>query len=133
MAIVIPAPFLRKLAAAAALVTAGIVVYFALVFTGPLPDHPLIYGYNDLVMHVAAFIALSTIVLLAGYAWRWSIAGLVLLAGLIEIVQIFLPDRTADWLDFAGSVTGIALTAVLLGGLRRITVQWIARETDGDE
>lgn len=127
------ASFFRMLAALFALVTGGAVTYFALVYTGPFPDHPRLYGHNDLVLHVIAFIALSTIVLLLGYAWRWSIAGLVLFAGLIEIVQMFLPARTAGWLDFAGSVTGIALAAVFVGGLRLVRALWVARETDGDE
>lgn len=127
------APFFRMLAALVALVTGGVVAYYALIFTGPFPDHPLLYGHNDLALHVIAFAALSTIVLLLGYAWWRSIAGLILFAGLIEIVQIFLPNRTADWLDFAGSVTGIALAAILVGGLRRIWALWFARETDGDE
>lgn len=125
--------FFRTLAALVALVTGGGVTYFALVFTGPFPDHPLIYGYNDLVLHVIAFAGLSTIVLLLGYAWWRSIAGLILFAGLIEIVQIFLPARTADWLDFAGSLTGITLAAVPFGGLRLFWAQWDARETDSDE
>lgn len=125
--------FFRMLAALVALVTGGVVAYYALVFTGPFPDHPLLYGHNDLALHVLAFAALSTIVLLLGYAWWWSIAGLILFAGLIEIVQRFLPDRTADWLDFAGSVTGIALAAILVGGLRLVWALLVARETDGDE
>lgn len=127
------ATLFRMLAALVALVTGGVVAYFALVYTGPFPDHPLFYGHNDLALHVIAFIALSTIVLLLGYAWWRSIAGLILFAGLIEIVQIFLPARTADWLDFAGSVTGIALAAVFVGGLRLVRALWVARETDGDE
>lgn len=84
-------------------------------------------------MHVVAFAALSTIVLILGYERRRSFAGLILLAGLIEIVQIFLPDRTADWLDFAGSVAGIALAAILVGGSRRLRVLWVAREIDAEE
>lgn len=127
------APFFRMLAGIVVLATGGVVLYYALVSTSPLPDHPLLYGHNDLAMHVAAFAVLSTIVLLLGYAWRQSIAGLTLLAGLIEIVQIFLPDRTADWLDFAGSVSGIALAAVLVVGLRRVAAVLASRETDRDE
>lgn len=127
------APFFRMLAACAALLTGGVVTYYALIFTGPFPDHPLLYGHNDLALHVVAFIALSTIVLLLGYAWRRSIAGLILFAGVIEFVQVFLPDRTADWLDFAGSLAGIAAAAILVGGARRIGALWFARETNGDE
>jgi VanZ family protein len=126
-------PFLRMLAGMAALVTGGAVIFYALVSTSPLPDHPLLYGHNDLVMHVLAFIALSTIVLVLGYGWHRSVAGLILLAGAIELAQIFLPDRSADWLDFAGSVTGIALAAILAGGLRRIAARLAAKETDCDE
>lgn len=117
----------------AALATGGAVIFYALVSTSPLPDHPLLRGYNDLAMHVLAFIVLSTIVLLLGYGALRSIAGLILLAGAIEMVQMFLPDRSADWLDVAGSVTGIAIAAIPVWGLRRIAAHWAARETDSDE
>lgn len=111
---------LRKaLVGMATIVIGAAVVYYALIFDGPFPDHPALRGHNDLVLHVAAFLGLSTSVMLLD-SRRCTIAGLVVFAGMIEIVQIFEPRRTADWLDFAGSVAGIALAAVLVLGLRWI-------------
>jgi VanZ family protein len=84
------------------------VIYYGVIFQGQLPDHPAMHGYNDTALHVAAFLALSMPLLLL-WAWRRTVAGLAILAGLIEIAQIFEPRRTADWGDFAASVAGICL------------------------
>ena len=114
-----PASLFKTLVGLATLAIGAVVVYFAVVFAGPFPDHPLLGGHNDLVLHIAAFLALSTPVLLLD-SRSFSIIGLIGFAGGIEIVQIFLPHRTPDWLDFAGSVAGIALAALVAGGLRWI-------------
>lgn len=127
-----PAPLFKALVGVATLVIGAVVVYYAMVFDGPFPDHPLLRGHNDLVLHIAALLALSTAVLLLN-SRRRSIVGLVLFAGAIEIVQIFVPRRTPDWLDFAGSVTGIAIAALLVGGLRWIGMLLASRGVDSDE
>ncbi len=127
-----PAPLFKALVGVATLVIGAVVVYYAMVFDGPFPDHPLLRGHNDLVLHIAALLALSTAVLLLD-SRRRSIVGLVLFAGAIEIVQIFVPRRTPDWLDFAGSVTGIAIAALLVGGLRWIGMLLASRGVDSDE
>ncbi len=127
-----PAPLFTVLVGIPALVIGAVVVYYAMIFDGPFPDHPLLRGHNDLVLHIAAFLALSTPVLLLDSRSR-SIVGLVLFAGAIEIVQIFLPHRTPDWLDFAGSVAGIALAALVAGGLRWIGKLVASRGAESDE
>jgi VanZ family protein len=113
-------PSLSKavLIAGAALI-AVVVIYYAVIFEGSLPDHPAIRGYNDTVLHVAAFLALSVPLLLL-WAWRRTVAGLIVLAGLIEIVQMFDPGRTADWRDFAASLAGIFLGGLVVSALRGI-------------
>ena len=42
---------MRALFGAASLAVALVVFYYAVIFTGQLPDHPLIRGFNDLVLH----------------------------------------------------------------------------------
>lgn len=127
-----PVALLRGFVGLAALAIGAVVVYFAVIFAGPFPDHPLLRGHNDLVLHIAAFLALSTPVLLLDSRLR-SIMGLVGFAGGIEIVQIFEPHRTPDWLDFAGSVTGVALAALIVGGLRWIGKLVASRGANSDE
>lgn len=110
--------FKALLIAVAALISV-FVIYYAVIFQGQLPDHPALKGHNDTVLHVAAFLVLSVPLLLLE-AWRRTVVGLVILAGLIEIVQIFEPRRTADWKDFTASVCGIALGSLAVLLLRRI-------------
>lgn len=111
--------FFQALLAAVTLAILGVVIYYAVIFDGPFPDHPALRGQNDLALHVAAFFALSLPLLLTGVSRR-KLAGLVGLAGLIEIVQVFQPDRNASWSDLGGGVAGIALGAVVAIGLRGI-------------
>ncbi|KAB1071216.1 VanZ family protein [Methylobacterium planeticum] len=59
---------------------------------------------------------------------RWQItAGLVALAGILEIGQIWVPGRTSQFIDFAASGAG-AVVGVLIG---RVAIQalvgWIIR------
>lgn len=96
-----------------------VVVYYAFIFEGQLPDHPALRGKNDLALHVAAFLAFSVPLLLLG-SWRQKVAGLVVFAALIEFVHAFQADRNADWEDFAASVAGIALGGVIVLLLRGI-------------
>jgi len=127
-----PASLFKTLVGLASLAIGAVVVYFAVIFAGPFPDHPLLCGHNDLVLHIAAFVALSTPVLLLD-SRSCSIVGLIGFAGGIEIVQIFQPHRSPDWLDFAGSVAGIALAALVAGGLRWIGTLVASRGVESDE
>lgn len=123
---------MKALIAFATLVTGVVIAYFAVIFGGPFPDHPALRGQNDLVLHVAAFLALTAPLLLLG-AWRRKVAGLVGFAGLIEIVQIFQVHRSADWGDFVGSVVGIALGALIAIGLRGIAALVTSQKEQTDE
>ena len=107
------APLFKALAVLAALVIGAVVIYYAVIFDSPLPDHPILRGKNDLALHFAAFFALSTPVLMLGQ-WYKTLTGLVLFAGLIEIVQAFQTRRNADWADFAGGVAGIAMGVIVV-------------------
>lgn len=108
------------LAGTTSFVIGSVVIYYAVVFEGPLPDHPFLRGKNDLALHFAAFFALSTPLLLI-LRRDITVVGLVLFAGLIEIVQAFQVRRNADLADFALGIAGIALGVIIVAALRAIT------------
>lgn len=111
---------------------AAVVVYYAVIFEGALPDHPALRGKNDLALHVAAFFALGVPLFLLG-SWKSKLTGLVALAAIIELIQFFEPERTADWSDFAASLAGIGLgglVALLLNGIKSLIMR---SETQSNE
>jgi len=72
----------------------------------------------DKVMHFSAFAALAAAVPFA--ASRWSrrfllLAILLCVGGAIEILQEFVPDRSASFFDFSADAAG--LVAGMLAGL----------------
>jgi hypothetical protein len=91
-----------------------IVIYFGVLFTGQLPDHPLISGYNDILLHASAFGLLTLIALPATACPIHAIAILFIFAAAIELVQLTLPDRTATLSDLLASSAGIAISWILL-------------------
>lgn len=78
---------------------------------------PTIGTYNDKLDHICAFFALSF-----GLTWCWqwlfrSTAGALLLYGIsIELVQMFVPGRTASIEDVVADIVGISL-GLLFGRL----------------
>ena len=90
---------------------AGVTASLALDPAGRLPFTPPFGGWNDKVEHACAFALLAAIVALRGPAPRALIA-LVVLAVVIEIAQIFIPQRQADLADLTASLAGI-----IAGGL----------------
>jgi VanZ family protein len=80
-------------------------------------------GMGDKVNHMAAFAALGFVAALALPAgWReTAIASAVGLAlGIfIEVVQAFLPTRTAELADVVGDAVGLAIGMALLWLLRK--------------
>lgn len=70
----------------------------------PLPD------INDKIEHAGAYVMLA---LVAGPAWprfdahaRIAVA-LIVLGGAIEIAQLWIPGRSAEWGDFAADILGV--------------------------
>jgi VanZ family protein len=51
------------------------------------------------------------------------LAGLLAFGGLIEILQLFVPGRSAEWADLLADAVGIALGAVVAVGVLR-AVEW---------
>ena len=108
------------------IVVAGFVTYFGVISDAPLPDHRLIVGFNDVVLHLGAFGVLSFIGLLLWSSMGRVIGVLVIAAAAIELIQLFMPPRHGEFSDFAASCAGIAAGAVLFLVLRfviaRLTV-----------
>lgn len=86
-------------------------------------------GMTGQIEHAMAYC--GTVIILA-FAYpepgRWRIAvGLVLLAGILEIGQLWVLDRTSQFIDFAassvGAVAGILVGRAAVGSL----VSWIMR------
>lgn len=95
----------RMLALAAAL---AVTLYYGVIFGGSLPDHRLIVGYNDIILHAGAFGLVAFLVCATRRATIMQIAAIVALAGAIELAQVFDGGRTASLGDFLASLTGIA-------------------------
>lgn len=83
-----------------------LVIWFGLISRVPgavgvyLPDHA------DLVEHALAFCWLSFTGLLAWRRPLLVICGLVVLAGLLEVLQMAIPLHEAHWVDGIASITG---------------------------
>lgn len=72
----------------------------------PLPD------ISDKIEHAGAYLALAAI---AGPVWPRMVehgrtaVTLMLLGGAIEIAQLWVPGRSAEWGDFAADMIGVLL------------------------
>lgn len=107
---------MRKLALGLALLSVGCIAYFGVIFEGQLPDHPVLRGKNDLVLHALAFLVLSSATMLI-LRWRYAVPVLIGLAGAVEIIQLFLPDRSGNVVDFLASVLGVAVAWIILAAI----------------
>lgn len=90
---------------AAVLVT----VYFAVISQSPLPDNRYIVGYNDVILHACAFAAITVLALIGNGKVILTLALIVSAAGIIELMQVFEPGRTASLEDFAASAMGVLI------------------------
>ena len=102
------------------IVVAGFVTYFGVISDAPLPDHRLIVGFNDVVLHVGAFGVLSLICFLLWSSVGRVIGVLVIAAAAIELFQLFSSSRHGEFSDFAAGCAGIAAAAVLFLLLRLV-------------
>jgi len=74
----------------------------------PLPD------VSDKLEHAVAYAALATLGALAwnrGRAFGGVLAAVILLGGTIEILQIWIPGRSGEWLDFVADTVGALVGA----------------------
>lgn len=84
-------------------------IYFGVISDSPLPDNRYIVGYNDVVLHAAAFAAIAFVSMIGASRTGMVLVLLVAAAGGIELIQIFKPARSASIEDFGSSVAGILL------------------------
>ena len=96
----------------------AVIAYFALVFPGALPDHHLIRGWNDFILHAVAFAALSICAFVVQPVNAKTIALLTSFAVAFEIAQMFIPERESDLWDLGANMVGVASAAVLIGIVR---------------
>ncbi len=105
--------FWRWLLAAQVLV----VLYLAL---SPRPPQTLDLGWDKL-NHLLAFACMTVTARLAfGRIWGTLIVALLAYGGLIEILQSFVPNRSAEWADWFADGLGITLGIGLWLILRRL-------------
>lgn len=89
------------------------------------PNAPgLNFDNSDKVQHMLAFGSVAVCALLSGDARGRSVV-LVLAAMLgfgvfIEVVQAFLPSRTADWKDVVADMLGAGLGVLAVAAARRV-------------
>ena len=98
------------------IVTALLVVAVSWLALTPTPPPTIDFGWDKL-NHALAFTALAFSACLghpASMRMRllWLCA-LLAFAGLIEVLQAFVPGRSSEWGDLLGDAAGIAIGAVL--------------------
>lgn len=107
---------LHRIAAVLFSITLVTVLWLALT---PAPPTTVDLGW-DKANHATAFLVLT---LLCDIAWpaRWwrNAIGLVAVGGLIEIVQLYVPNRSAEWADLGADTVGIVVGSLLILALRR--------------
>jgi len=99
-----------------------VAVYMAAIYYGAaLPMTPVVSGISDTVLHLSANAGLALLVLRATSGGRWSGVGTRTLAlalvittlhGMsVEVEQMFVPTRFAEWRDvgndFIGALAGL--------------------------
>jgi len=99
---------------------AAVTIHFAIISDAPLPDHRLVSGYNDLLLHASAFGALALVAIPAFRRPTQTLVGLSGFATLLEAAQLVLPARNADWADLGASISGICLGCLMFTIARRL-------------
>ncbi|MEZ4233136.1 MAG: VanZ family protein [Polyangiaceae bacterium] len=97
----------------------GVGTVFALVLASlPARDIPLPTGLlmRDKLLHAAVFVGIGGVARLAFWRWSWVVgaAYAVGLGALIEVLQYFVPYRSAEWLDLLADCVGVGLALLVL-------------------
>ena len=88
----------------------GAVLYLALA---PNPPQSGTLGWDKL-NHVLAFVALGSVARLGVVRpWPWIATALLGFGGLIELLQMLTPTRSAEWADLLADALGIAIGLML--------------------
>jgi VanZ family protein len=80
---------------------------------------------GDKFQHILAFGSLASCALLAARrrtraAWLGVLAGMLAFGVFIELVQVFLPTRSADWQDVVADMLGASLGVLVIAAARRL-------------
>ncbi|WP_245595609.1 MULTISPECIES: VanZ family protein [Ferrimonas] len=84
------------------------------------PSYPQPFSHTDKLGHLAGFATLALLLHLA-FDWpkSWQFAVLALYAGLVELVQSYLPYRQADPMDWLADMAGVLMFHLFLAAVRR--------------
>lgn len=82
---------------------------------------------GDKAAHALAFLIAGLTGTLAWRRWPVTASGLCAAAGGIEVLQFFVPERTASVADFAASAAGVAAGVALGAALWPVLVRRIGR------
>jgi VanZ family protein len=105
-----------------------VVLYLAL---SPRPPQSLDLGWDKL-NHLAAFACMTVSAALGwGAVWRWWVTGLIAFGGLIEILQSFTPNRSAEWADWMTDGVGIAIGVLVWRLLMRVVARLVKTDVMG--
>lgn len=110
----------RRLAVLAVGLVLAVIVYYGVIFTGQLPDHRLISGWNDTLLHMGSFGLLALLILPLVRRRFVPLLALIIFAAAIEAAQAFEPQRTASLSDFAAGLLGIALSWFFLRAVQTL-------------
>lgn len=108
-------------------ITAAAIAYYAVAFTGRLPDHRWVRGWNDIVLHLGAFALLALVTLPLFRTLVVPVAVLSGFAAALEIAQMGLPHRSASVGDLAANLAGIFLGLLLVRAARMLAADGPSR------
>jgi VanZ family protein len=110
-----------------------VIIYYGVFFTGQLPDHRWITGWNDILLHTAAFAVLTVFILPLSHSTAVPVLALAIFAALIEVAQIPMPERSASLSDVAANFVGIALGLGFVGTVRWVRKWWFDPKPHADQ
>lgn len=97
----------------------------------PVPPPDLDIGWDKL-NHLVAFTSLAFAATLSSPASRrtrvWLLVALLGFGGLIEVFQLFVPGRSAEWADLMADAAGIAFGAMVASCLLGVLTAVEARK-----
>lgn len=77
-----------------------------------------LFTFDDKTVHMVAFFVAGLTASLAARSVIWPVLTLAGLAGIVELLQIFVPGRSASAIDLVASMVGV------VGGLALGAVLW---------
>lgn len=94
----------------------------------PMPPLPLNVDYADKWQHL---LGLGLMMLYAGMLFprerRWAALGLLIYGIKIEMLQLLVPWRSAEWMDIVADALGIGLGWCLLLSPLQHALEWVDR------